>query len=202
MRKILLVGLAAMIVAVGGCAREAGGAADAAPEAGGTPGVEGCATPPSPPESVVTAGATMYPESDELSEALGSIQQAGESTFRDVFAGLETVPEQGYVIVYRLPSARFDAYVRDVAAGQCVLLRDAAHSAAELSALQDRITDDMDYWRTRGVDVNAVGPRHDGSGVVVSTLAVARARAELPKRYGTAIPIIIEQGGPVELLGG
>ncbi|MEV0156729.1 hypothetical protein AB0H57_23785 [Micromonospora sp. NPDC050686] len=56
MRKILLAGVAAMIVGLGGCAREAGGAPDAVSRARGTPGVEECATPPSPPEPMVTAG--------------------------------------------------------------------------------------------------------------------------------------------------
>ncbi len=199
MRKTLLVGLAAAIVALTGCARESvdtpGGEIRLQP--GSAPGVAACATQPSPPEPVVTAGATMYPESEEMSRVLGSLQQAAESTYREVFAGLEVVPEEGYAIVYRVPSPEFDAFVHDVTEGQCVVIRDAAHSHAELSELQNRITDDADFWQKRKIRINEVGARHDGSGVVVGTLEVDKARMELPKRYGRAIPIIVERAGPV-----
>jgi hypothetical protein len=52
------------------------------------------------------------------------------------------------------------------------------------------------------VGVNTVGPLHDGSGITIGTLEVERARAEIPKRYGTEIPITIEeQAPPVPLVG-
>ncbi|PZG16547.1 hypothetical protein C1I95_17290 [Micromonospora craterilacus] len=149
---------------------------------------------------MVTAGATMYPTTDEMSQALDRIRQAGESTYRDTFAGLEVVPEEGYAIVYGVPSPEFEAFVRDAAQGQCVVLRNAAHSFAELNALQDRIMVDWDLWRTRGIDISSIGARHDGSGVEVGTLDVEKARAELPEHYDTDIPIIVEQAGPVAFL--
>ena len=140
----------------------------------------------------------MYGEAEEMSNALSRIHQAGESTFQDVFAGVEVIPEKGYAIVYRVPSPEFDAFIREAAGAQCVLVRDAAFANARLRTLQDRITRDTAFWRQRGITINTTGTNHDGSGVVVGTLDVAKARAELPKHYGTEIPIIItEEAAPI-----
>ncbi len=41
--------------------------------------------------------------------------------------------------------------------------------------------------------VHETGPRYDGSGVTVGVEQVERARIELPKRYGTRIPIEVTE---------
>ncbi|MEV6812152.1 hypothetical protein [Micromonospora sp. NPDC051296] len=185
------------LVALSGCAQPGGAASgETNRQVGNESGVRDCGADPRPPAPVVTAEATMYPTTDEMSQALDRIRQAGESTYRDVFAGLEVVPEEGYGIVYAVPSPEFEAFVRDAAQGQCVVLRNAAHSFADLRTLQDRIMGDMDFWRKRGIDINSVGAQHDGSGVTVGTLEVEKAQAELPAHYGNDIPITVEQVGP------
>ena len=144
----------------------------------------------------------MYGEAEEMSTALNRLHQAGESTFQDVFAGVEVVPEKGYAIVYRVPSPEFDAFIREAAGAQCVLVRDAAFANARLRVLQDRISGDSEFWRKRGITINTTGTNHDGSGVVVGTLDVAKAKVELPKHYGTEIPIIVTKEAPAVPLGG
>ncbi len=200
MRKVL-AGLAMVLVALSGCGQP-GGAAPGETNRQVGDGVRACSPDARPPAPIVTAEATMYPTTDEMSQALTRIQHAGESTYRDIFAGLEVVPEEGYAIVYGVPSAEFEAFVGDAAGGQCVVYRNATHSFAELSALQHRIMNDTDFWRKRDIHINSTGPRHDGSGVTVGTLEVEKARAELPAHYGTEIPIIVEQvGRAVPLVG-
>jgi hypothetical protein len=214
---VLLVGL------VTACAGQRGGADPDAqapattpagtPEPAGTPGStaspgtarewrsDGCATPRSP-VMISTAG-TTFPAGDERVNALiDRVRATGESSFGAVYAGVEVVPEQVRMVVYRKPSAEFDAYLRGQAGGECMLVRDAAHSQAELVALADRISADMAYWRGRGIAINTVGPRHDGSGVEVGTQNVTAAEVELPRRYGPAAPIKVVDQGPVQPLTG
>lgn len=157
---------------------------------------DGCASPRSP--KMVTHGGSTFPENDPAVHAvIAEVQAAGAGRFAQVFAGVEMVPEQVRAIVYRKPSAEFDAYIRQAAGDECVIVRDAAYSQAELTTLAQRITDDMAYWKERGIPINTVGPKHDGSGVTVGTEQVVAAGTELPKRYGTAIPIKVEKMGPV-----
>lgn len=206
----VLAGLLLVVGLIGGCADQRGGSgpggsgpdpADQAAGASAAPAAaewqtEGCATPRSPAVTH-TAGVTL-PLSDERLDALiNKVQAAGEARFAAVFAGVEVVPEQVRMIVYRKPSAEFDAYLRAEAGGECVIVRDAAHNQAELVALVNRITADMAYWRARGIAINTVGPRHDGSAVEVGTQNVIAAQVELPKRYGTAVPIKVVDQGPI-----
>lgn len=156
----------------------------------------GCATRRSP-VMIRTAGAT-FPATDPQVEALaGQIQKEGQARFAAVYAGLEMVPEQVSMIVYRRPSADFDAYLRQQAGGECVTVRDAAHSAAELQALVERVSADMGYWRGRGIVINSVGPKANGSGIEVGTQNLAAVRVELPKRYGSSVPFFAVEQGPV-----
>jgi hypothetical protein len=202
-RAPVLAGLLLVGLIVGCAGQQDGGEAEAAaPASAGTEWrSDGCATPRSP---VVThtAGVDM-PLSDEQVEALvKKVTEAGQARFVAVYAGLEVMQGQVGLVVYRRPSADFDAYLRAQAGSQCVVVRDAAHSQAELQALANRISGDFAYWRDRGIAINTVGSRHDGSGVEVGTQDVAAARVELPKRYGTAVPIqVVEQGPVVPLIG-
>ncbi|MEU8004588.1 hypothetical protein AB0B66_25800 [Catellatospora sp. NPDC049111] len=195
--------LAALLIAaaLSGCA----GQKAAADEAGAPPPtLDGAATPgcglarptPSPIE---TAGSTMWPTSASLDDLLGRIGTAGESRFAEHFAGLEVVPEKGHAIVYRVPSADFDAFVQREAGDECVYLRDAAFGRSTLQALADKVINDSAYWRKQGIQINSTSAGNDGTAVTVGVLPadVARARVELPKRYGTAVPIIIEEQEPI-----
>lgn len=157
---------------------------------------DGCRTARSP-QMVETAGARMPVTPADLDAVMGQIEHEGRARFAESYAGLEVVPEQVRTIVYRVPSAPFDVFVREVAGDTCVVVRDAAYSAVQLAALADRISADLDYWRERDVRINTVGPRHDGSAVQVGTEDVARARVELPKRYGVRPPVVVVEEAPV-----
>jgi len=133
----------------------------------------------------------------ELYAALARLDSAGRTDFPDVYAGLEIDERRGMAIVYRVPSAAFDDHVRRTAGGLPVELRDAVHPLASLTALQERITADLRLWAGRGVRINTVGARHDGSGVEVGTEDVAAALRDLPGRYGADAPIIVVEQGPV-----
>ncbi len=180
------LGLAA---ALSGCA----GQQDGDPAGTGGQATAGCASPGPAPSPIETAGTTMYGSISALDQALAEIRRAAEDRFAGVFAGVWVVSEQGHAIVYRVPSAEFDAYVESVSGGQCLYLRDADHSHAALLALARRISDDTAYWRERGITVHETGPRYDGSGVRVGVEQVEQARIELPKRYGTRISIEVEE---------
>jgi hypothetical protein len=161
----------------------------------------GCATPRSP-VVMHTAGIDM-PLTDQRTQDLATkVTQAGEGQFAAVYAGLELTPDQLRLIVYRKPSAEFDAYLRTAAGDGCLMVRDAPHSQAELLALVHRISDDFGYWRKRGIAINSVGPNHDGTGVEVGTQNITAAQVELPMRYGMAVPIkVVEQGPIVPAIG-
>ncbi|HZM74976.1 MAG TPA: hypothetical protein VFC19_04570 [Candidatus Limnocylindrales bacterium] len=191
--KLWLVCGAAAVVVAGGCAGTGPGARQEAQEP------QGCTlVSPSP---VVTAGVMMWPDPPGMSEALNEIQTAGYDTFKDVYAGVEVVPEAGYAIVYRVPasesSTRYDEVIRRVAGTQCIVIRDSRFSQVALTELQNRISDDTNFWRGRGIQINTVGSAHDGSGVIVGTTQVVQARAEIPEHYHSSIPITVEQAAPV-----
>lgn len=201
------MGLGALTAAVlvGGCAGEGGSdvASPASPsprETAAWTGAEwrtpGCATPRSP-QTVESGGATMPVNPPDLEAVLQRLAEQGPARFDDVYAGVEVDQDQVRAIVYRVPSAGFDEFVRDLAGNVCVVVRDAAHSAADLSALMDRISADVEYWKSRGIRIHTWGPRHDGAGVEVGTEDVAKAKVELPARYGTAVPILVKEQGPV-----
>lgn len=196
--KLWLAGGATALAVLGGCAGARPGPGQEAQGPHGPPESQAppaCATvPPSP---IVTAGATMWPNPPEISEALDEIQTVGEDRFSDVFAGVQVVPEAGYAIVYRVPSAEFDKLIRSVAGTRCIVIRDARFSQAALMELQHRINADLEFWRGKGIQINTTGMAHDGSGVTVGTLEVERARAELSKHYKSAIPITVEETGPM-----
>lgn len=196
---------AALLIAaaLSGCAGQKEAAEASAPP----PSLDGAATPgcglarpaPSPIE---TAGSTMWPTSASLDDLLGRIGAAGEGRFAEHFAGLEVVPEKGHAIVYRVPSADFDAFVTREAGEECVYLRDAVFGRSTLQAMAERVINDSAYWRKKGIQINSTSAGHDGTAVTVGVLPadVARARVELPQRYGTAVPIIVEEQEPIKAL--
>ena len=100
-------------------------------------------------------------------------------------------------MVYRVPSAAFDDFIRQAAENTCILVRDAAHSTADLAVWHDRVLADLPFWTDRGVRIVTIGARHDGAGVEIGTRDVERAQVELPARYGRRAPLIFVEQGPV-----
>ena len=149
------------------------------------------------PRTVTVGGQTMLVTPPELAAAMARIEAGGRAEHADSFAGLEVDQQQVRAIVYRVPSAAFDDFIRIRAEDTCVLVRDAAHTLAELTGWQQRVAADLDAWAAEGVPISTVGARHDGAGVEVGTPDVARARRALTARYGRTAPLIFVEQGPV-----
>ncbi|WP_144125856.1 hypothetical protein [Catellatospora sichuanensis] len=191
----------------------ASGAADGSPavetprsrlphDTSGTP-TAGCREGRPMPSSYQTQGMDVYPANGPLLDALDRISAAGNSRFQKSFAGVQIVEDRGEGAVHRVPDAAFDTFImKEAGADICLYLRDARFSAATLTAFGDRISADFAYWRKRGINVNSVGGKGQGSGITVGVAAedIDEARVELPKRYGTRIPITIEEQGPIRAL--
>jgi hypothetical protein len=133
----------------------------------------------------------------ELDAAMARIERGGRAGHADSYAGLEVDQAGVRAIVYRVPSAAFDEFVRLAAEDACVVVRDAAHGLAELTAWHDRIVADLGAWQAGGIRISTVGARHDGTGVEVGTPDVAGTRSALVARYGAPAPLIFLEQGPV-----
>jgi hypothetical protein len=103
-------------------------------------------------------------------------------------------------IVYRVPSAAFDDFIRQAAGNVCIVVRDAVHSARDLAVWHDRVLADLPYWSHHGVRIVTVGAKHDGSGVEIGTTDVPHTRSELLARYGGEAPLIFVEQAPVRPL--
>ncbi|MBV1850224.1 hypothetical protein [Catellatospora tritici] len=190
----------ALIALLAGCAGQEKDAQEAAaPPKFPSAQTAGCDAVRPVPSPIETAGSIMYSTPAELDNVLGVVQREAEGgRFADVFGGVEVVPEKGEAIIYRVPSADFDAYVRSVAGQECIHLRDAAFSQAALLKLTNRISDDNKYWRGQGIEINMTGPLPDSSGVQVGVTKVdPKIQQKLVERYGAQIPITVLEQGPV-----
>lgn len=131
---------------------------------------------------------------NELNVVADEIHPKAQSDFADVYAGVEVSPDATRVLVYRKPSSAFDEWIKKSFAPQCVEMVNAAHSAAELTALLTKVNEDIGYWAERGINITATGAKPDGSGVIVGVAdQVERARQEMVARYGADIELVIEQ---------
>lgn len=193
LRGLLLPGILLMAAACGDESR-------AAPSAHTPPTGEwstaGCAMARSP-EFTTMGGSTVPVTPPPLQAAIARIEEGGRDRFPDNYAGLEVDQRQVRAIVYRVASVAFDDFVRLSAEDACVVVRDAAHSSAELNAWQDRIVADLGRWGEQGIRISTVGARHDGAGVEIGAQDVAAARRELPAYYGAQAPLIFVEQGPV-----
>ncbi|MCA2213790.1 hypothetical protein [Jidongwangia harbinensis] len=152
------------------------------------------------PETVTVGGRAMLVTPPALAAAMARIEEGGRADFADSYAGLEVNQEHVRAVVYRVPSAAFDDFIRRAAEDTCVLVRDAAHARAELVGWQERVAADLDAWAGAGVPIATVGARHDGAGVEVGTPDVSRTRRALTARYGRTAPLIfVEQGAVTPL---
>jgi hypothetical protein len=149
------------------------------------------------PMTMTAGGHTMPVTPPKLDAAMARIDSGGRAKYARSYAGIEVDQEQVRAIVYRVPSAKFDKFVRNSAEDTCIVVRDAPHGLAELTAWHDRIVADLPMWAKRGVRIFTVGARHDGTGVEIGTPDVELARRELPNVYGKEVPLVIVEQGPV-----
>jgi len=149
------------------------------------------------PEHVTVAGVTMPATPAKLDAVMARIDQAGRGDFADSYAGQQVDQGRVRAIVYRVPSAAFDDFIRRAAEDTCIVVRDAAHSAVDLAYWHDRVLADLAYWTEQGIRIATIGARHDGTGVEVGSRDVARAKRELPARYGSRAPLVFVEEGPI-----
>jgi len=149
------------------------------------------------PLTTTVGNVTMPATPPALEAAMARIERGGRADFPDSYAGLEVDQAGVQAIVYRVPSAAFDEFVRQAAENACVLVRDAAHGLTELTEWHNRIVADLGDWRERGVPISTVGARHDGTGVEIGTPDVPGTRSALAARYGDPAPLIFLEQGPV-----
>jgi hypothetical protein len=148
-------------------------------------------------ETTTMGGVTMPVTPADLAAAMARIEDAGRTEFAQSYAGLEVDQLQARAIVYRVPSAAFDDFIRRTAENTCIHVRDAAHAGTELTAWHDRVVADLDAWASHGVQIITVAARHDGAGVEIGVRDVAPAKDQLLARYGRSAPLIFVEQGPV-----
>jgi hypothetical protein len=152
------------------------------------------------PEHVTISGMRMPATPAKLDAVIARIDQAGRGDHAGSFAGLEVDQERVRALVYRVPSATFDDFIRQAAEDVCVVVRDAEHSAADLAYWHDRVVADLPYWSHQGLRIVTVGARHDGSALEIGARDAERAERELRARYGPEAPLRIVEEGPVRPL--
>jgi hypothetical protein len=152
------------------------------------------------PETVRVGSRELPATPAALEAAMARIDAGGRADHAASYAGLEVDQQRVRAIVYRVPSATFDDFIRLAADNTCIVVRDAAHSLSELADWNDRIVADIPAWQTYGVRISSVVARHDGVGVEIGTPDVDNARMEMPRRYGRAAPLVfVEQGQVIPL---
>ena len=187
------------ILMIGGCGDPGDGEIVDSPGLTGGWSTAGCGVPRTP-EHITVGGVQVPVTPPQLDAVMSRIDQAGRAEFADSFAGVEVDQEKVRAIVYRVPSATFDDFIRKSAEDACVVVRDAGHSTKELGVWHDRVLADLPYWSAQGVRVVSIGARHDGRGVEIGVRDVEEARRQLPARYGAKAPLIFVEADPVRPL--
>ena len=149
------------------------------------------------PATTTVAGHTMPATPPSLEAAMARIDTGGRADYADSYAGIEVDQQRVRAVVYRVPSAEFDDFIRLSAQDSCIAVRDSLHGLNELTRWHDRVAADLDMWAEKGIRIVTVGARHDGFGVEVGTRDLDRARVEIPRRYGKTAPLIFVEQGPV-----
>ncbi|WP_076468086.1 hypothetical protein [Micromonospora avicenniae] len=128
----------------------------------------------------------------KLMELYGRVEPAVKRRFPQVYAGGRLASPRDRIEVFRKPSSAFDEYVLREFARDCVAVFDARYSAREIKARADQIIADRAYWAARGITVASVGYDYIGQVVPVGVTGdVERARAEIPHRYRSGVPVEI-----------
>ncbi|MDH2429895.1 hypothetical protein [Sphaerisporangium sp. TRM90804] len=162
----------------------------------GAPGTAGGPAPAPPGGGSSLPEKPRTPGQPELALMASQIDAYLRESRPGEYAGIALDPAGGSLIVYRRESAGLDAALRQRFPGAPVEPRDAPHSLRELDALAETVRDDIPYWQERGVPITSVAARVDGTAVEVGTRDVARASAELPRRYGSSAPIDVVDADP------
>jgi hypothetical protein len=183
-----------VVLMIAGCGDD-----EPAAQAGGGWSTAGCGAARMP-QHITVSGVAMPVTLPGLDAVMNTIDQAGRARFPESFAGLEVDQEQVRAIVYRKPSAAFDDFIRKSAAEECIQVRDAAHSTADLAVWHDRVLADLPYWAHHDVQIVSVGARHDGSGVEIGARDARKASEDLLARYGAQAPLIFVPADPVRPL--
>ncbi|GIF24332.1 hypothetical protein BJ973_007811 [Actinoplanes tereljensis] len=192
----LVLGIALVI---GGCGDPGDGEVVDAPGLTGGWATAGCGVARTP-EHVTVGGVVMPTTPPRLESVMNRIEQVGRTQFPDSYAGLEVEQELVRAVVYRVPSAEFDDFIRKTAEDACILVRDAAHSAVSLAVWHDRVVADLPFWSHQGVPIVSIGARHDGTAVEIGTRDVTKARTALLGRYGSRAPLMFVSADPVRPL--
>ena len=109
-------------------------------------------------------GSLDGPAETPLDRTLSQVNEMAHDRYSDVFTGLEVDEEGSDLSVHRMPSASFDAAVCATAEkGVTVRLYDTDIIEAGITALADRISEDMNRWDGT-FQLREVGP--DGRGHV------------------------------------
>lgn len=196
-RQRVVAGLALGVAfVIGGCG-DPDDTDPAAPSGGWS--TAGCAVP-RVPQRVTVGNDTVPVTPPRLEAVMNAIDKAGRAEFAASFAGLEVDQERVRAIVFRVPSAAFDDFIRKSADDACIVVHDAAHSTRELAVWHDRVLADLPYWTHRGVQIVSIGARHDGTGVEIGARDPGKARSELVVRYGPHAPLIFVESGPIRPL--
>ncbi|MFI5932735.1 hypothetical protein [Actinoplanes sp. NPDC051494] len=154
------------------------------------------------PETEVIGGRTWPVTPTALEAAIGRIDKGGRTEHPASYAGIEVDQQRVRAVVFRVPSAPFDEFIRNAAQDTCVFVRDAPYGLTELTGWHDRVLADLAAWKARGVLIATISARHDGAGVEIGTPDVDRARDALPRQYGRRAPLIVIEEGPVHPLPG
>ncbi|MEU4618703.1 hypothetical protein AB0G04_01810 [Actinoplanes sp. NPDC023801] len=195
--RLLLAG--ALVMTAPGCGENDGDEAER--QAGLTGGWRTAGCEFSRPAQYTTAGSQRMPTTPpRLAAAMERIDRGGRERFAASFAGLEVDQARVRAIVYRVPSAEFDDFIRVAAEDSCVVVRDAAHAVAELTGWHDRVVADLPYWAEQGLRITTVGSRHDGVGLEIGTRDLEATRIGFLARYGDEAPLVFVEEGPVRPL--
>lgn len=113
-----------------------------------------------------------------------------ESAFPDTYTGQFEDDVNHLVIVYRRPDPALDRRVRAEFPTTRVLFADARFARTQLNAFGRLVMHDRDYWRGRGITVEAVANGAVGEGVDVFVAPGAGPDTErlMNEHYGT-VPI-------------
>lgn len=132
-----------------------------------------------------------------LSRAADAVQPLLEMRFKSTYAGLEIRNDVPMMVIYRKPDPELDAEVKKAAPDVRIEFRDARYTRTEMAEHVQRVMDDTEYWKGRGVEIVLAGPDVDGSGVRVGTVHPPGDLArQLAERY-PAMSFNVEQSGKV-----
>jgi hypothetical protein len=148
--------------------------------------------------AIVVYGRMARHDAAAVNDTASSLDRQLRDAFPASYSGLVPDADRPRIVVYRKPDPTLDGYVRARAGGVAVEFRDSENSLAELQALTRRIDSDRPYWRSRGIQMDLVWPRVDGSavGVTLSHGDLATLERTLRERYDDD-RIVVSRGGTI-----